>query len=412
MSALDDLPFPDRVAELRRRRGLSQRELGAAVRRSESWVSQIERGVQPVERFAVLQALADALGVPASTLRPEAGAPTHAGPPRAQRWSELDGLRLALAGHPSLEALLDGHGPREAADRTSLRKRVAHAWDLTHASRFNDLAHELTPLLLELESEFRTTRAPGRRIVSELLASAYQAAAAAFAQVDDPEAAWVAADRSIRAGEDSGRPLEVIAGHFRLAHAFLRLQRLELAEHVATTAAEALAERVARAEVSAEELSLYGAMHLVLAVIAARENHRTQARRHIKTARTVAARLGEDRNDFDTEFGPSNVEVHAVSVAADLGDAGEALEAAATVDVSRLSPERQARFHLDLARAHTQRRHVGEALAALLTAEQLSPEQVHSHGLVREIIYDLLGLSGRRPPEELQALARRCGALP
>lgn len=126
----------------------------------------------------------------------------------------------------------------------------------------------------------------------------------------------------------------------------------------------------------------------------------------------MAARLGEDRNDFDTEFGPTNVEVHAVSVAADLGDAGEALEAAATLDVSGLSPERQARFHLDLARAHTQRRHVGEALAALLTAEQLSPEQIQSHGLVRETIYDLLGLSGRRSPEELQELARGCGALP
>lgn len=48
--------------------------------------------------------------------------------------------------------------------------------------------------------------------------------------------------------------MEVIAGHFRLAHAFLRLQRLELAEHVATTAAEALAERVARPECPSEEL--------------------------------------------------------------------------------------------------------------------------------------------------------------
>ena len=82
------------------------------------------------------------------------------------------------------------------------------------------------------------------------------------------------------------------------------------------------------------------------------------------------------------------------------------------MDVSGLSPERQARFHLDIARAHAQRRHVGEATAALLTAEQLSPEQVHVHGLARETIYDLLRVSGRRPTEELQDLARRCGALP
>ena len=98
--------------------------------------------------------------------------------------------------------------------------------------------------------------------------------------------------------------------------------------------------------------------------------------------------------------------------AVDLGDAGEALEAAAGLDVSSLSAERQARLHLDIARAHAQRHHVGEALKALLTAEQLSPEQVHGHAPARETILDLLGLSGRRPSEELQELARRAGAIP
>ena len=96
----------------------------------------------------------------------------------------------------------------------------------------------------------------------------------------------------------------------------------------------------------------------------------------------------------------------------ELGDAGEALEAAAGLDVSSLPAERQARLHLDIARAHAQRRHVGEALKALLTAEQLGPEQVHGHAPTRETILDLLGLSGRRPSEELQELARRSGAIP
>ncbi|MEA2534394.1 MAG: hypothetical protein QOJ93_2205, partial [Actinomycetota bacterium] len=116
--------------------------------------------------------------------------------------------------------------------------------------------------------------------------------------------------------------------------------------------------------------------------------------------------------DFNTEFGPTNVEIHAVSIAADLGDAGEALEVAAGLDVSALSAERQAHFHLDLARAHAQHRHLGEATAELLAAERVSPEQIHANPLVRETIYDLLGLSGRRPTQDLQELARRCGAIP
>jgi transcriptional regulator with XRE-family HTH domain len=408
---IEELPFPDRVAALRRRQGLSQRELAAAVRRSESWVSQVERGVQPVERFAVLQALADALGVPVSTLHPATG--TSAGVASSkERPPQLEALRLVLAGHPALHALFPtGQNPQEP-DIARLEERISHVWDLTHTSRFNDLGQELILLLPELESAVRHSKGRNRRVLSQILARAYQAATAAFVQVDEPDAAWIAADRSIRAGEDSGQPLQVIAGLLRMAHAFLRLHRLELAEHVASTAAEALADRVARDDCPPPELSLYGAAHLALAVIAAHDNNRTQARQHIETARAVAARFGHDRNDFDTEFGPTNVEIHAVTVAADLGDAGEALEAAATVDVSGLSAERQARFHLDLARAHAQRRHVGDATAALLIAEARSPEQTHSHALVRETIYDLLALSGRRPTQELQELARRCGAIP
>lgn len=63
--------FGAEVARLRRTKAMTQRELGAALNRSESWVSQVERGVQPVERFVVLQALAEVLGVGLSALRPD-----------------------------------------------------------------------------------------------------------------------------------------------------------------------------------------------------------------------------------------------------------------------------------------------------------------------------------------------------
>jgi hypothetical protein len=319
---------------------------------------------------------------------------------------------MVLAGHPVLRALFPSDEQAPPVEMASLPERVAHVWELAHTSRFDDLAEQLATLLPQLEYTVRRAKGSSRRPLSRLLAVAYQAAAAAFAQVDDPEAAWVAADRSIRAGEDSGQPLQVIAGMFRMAHAFLRLQRLDLAEHVAASAAGALADRAQDPDCPPQELSLFGAAHLVLAVIAARDNNRAGARTHINVARTIARRVGGDRNDFNTEFGPTNVETHAVSIAVDLGDAGEAIETAAGLDVSSLSAERQARFHLDLARAHAQRRHLGEATAALLTAEVLSPEQIHAHALVRETIYDLLGLSGRHPTRDLQELAERCGAIP
>ncbi|HEX6919492.1 MAG TPA: hypothetical protein VF314_04615 [Actinomycetes bacterium] len=84
---------------------------------------------------------------------------------------------------------------------------------------------------------------------------------------------------------------------------------------------------------------------------------------------------------------------------------------AAGVDAGGLSPERRSRLQIDIARAHTQRRHLGDATEALLEAERLAPEQVRTHAFARDTIRDLLSLGGRRASPELLDLARRSGIL-
>ena len=196
-----------------------------------------------------------------------------------------------------------------------------------------------------------------------------------------------------------------------MGHAFVTLRHFDQAEHVASQAIAALSPLVKSRDCAPEVLSLYGAMHLLLAVVAARESDRTATHQAIAKARKIASQLGSDRNDYNTEFGPTNVELHAVSTAVDLGDAGAAIERAQAIDARSLSPERQSRLAIDLGRAHLQRRHVGDAVAALLDAEHLAPEQVETHVLAREVVSDLLNLAGRRAPSELIDLARRIGAL-
>jgi hypothetical protein len=160
-----------------------------------------------------------------------------------------------------------------------------------------------------------------------------------------------------------------------------------------------------------EALSLYGAFHLVLAVSAARENQRAEAHAHLETAREIATRVGEGRNNFGTEFGPTNVALHTVSVAVELGDAGQALELSRDVDSSQLSPERQARYLIDLAAAYSMRRQIGDALNCLLEAEALTPEQTRTHRIARDVARDLLQLSGVRVRPELRELAERFGLV-
>jgi tetratricopeptide (TPR) repeat protein len=295
-------------------------------------------------------------------------------------------------------------------DLEELRARAGRAWELTHASSYVELASLLPDLIMDSERATRRLTGEDRTAAFSLLAHVYQATAAAMAKLRQVDVAWVAGDRSIEAAERAGEPLLAAAGVFRIAHAFLSGNRIEEALRTALAAADALEPQVATGP--PELIALWGALNQVGAVIATRANEEDIARERMRKAEEAAARLGEDRNDFETEFGPTNVALHAVAVAVELGDAGEALRRAAPVDASRLSVERRGRFLLDMARAYAQRRKTAEAVRTIEEAEALTPEQVRSHPMVREMVRDLLRGERRRVNPELRHLAERVGVLP
>ncbi len=152
-----------------------------------------------------------------------------------------------------------------------------------------------------------------------------------------------------------------------------------------------------------------GALTLQRAVTAARVNDPDTAYEHLDRAREIAGRLGEGRNDYNTEFGPANVELHEIAVAVELGDAGRALRTAAAVDAATLSAERRARMLIDVARAHAQRRQADDAVAALRQAEAITPEHVRGHPVVRQLVSDLLTMQDP-PSTDLRELSVRLGA--
>ena len=208
------------------------------------------------------------------------------------------------------------------------------------------------------------------------------------------------------AAERTGNPMLIAAGAFRLVFVFLAARHYDQAEETARTTADALPALADDGDLQA--VSLWGGLTLQRAVVAARLNDPDAAYGHLEGARQVAARLGEGRNDYNTEFGPANVALHEIAVAVELGDAGRALRAAAAVDTSGLSAERRARMLIDVARAHAQRRQVSEAVAALRRAEGITPEQVHVHDHVRQLVSDLTAMQDP-PLAELRDLAElRC----
>jgi transcriptional regulator with XRE-family HTH domain len=406
-----DRAFGQRVQKFRKELKRTQTEFASALGKTSSWLSQVERGVQPVQRMDLLQQIADELGVSVQQLRP--GVPTDepSRTPTAQSLSnDLDETRRLLSGHPALQTLLAADRDNSEATRTvePLRSDVDDLWGLTHAGQLAQVSTLAVQLLPELERTVRTAPGEQQAELHLLLSRAYQALSAAFVRQDEADAAWVAADRAVFAAERSGDPLHVCASVFRMVQAFVRLRRLEQAEHAAQTAISALG---ARASQSPESLSVLGSLHLVLALVRARASARTEAKEEIAKARTIAAQLGENRNDFNLEFGPVNVEIQAVSTAVDLGDAGEALDIGLNINATELSPERQGRLLMDLGRAHAQRRHGGEALRCLLDAEAIAPEIIQTHQAARAAIRELVLVAGPNASRELLELAERADAL-
>ncbi|MER7350430.1 helix-turn-helix transcriptional regulator [Streptomyces aurantiacus] len=404
--------FGQRVKEFRKAACLDQQSLAARLGKSASWMSQVERGLIPVRNLDLLHDLANQLGVSLIKLEPSLPAADPEEPSMPPPANDLDGARLLISGHPALDALLPdaGGGDERPTSVADLTESVDAAWELAHRSEFAELTAELQTLVPALERAVRTYTGAERLASLRLLARTYQALSAAFARQNEADAAWVAAERAIGAAEASGQPLEVFAGIFRLAHAFVRLKHLDQAEHAASTALQTLRDHLADRSARPEESSILGSLHLVLALTHSRAGRRTKAKAAIEAARRVALSMEGDRNDFGLEFGPTNVEIQAVATSVEHGDAGEAIDIGQELDPSCLSSERQARLLMYLSRAYLQRRQTQEAQDCLLRAEELAPEMLHSHTDARATIRELLLISGDSAPAELVELADRAGA--
>lgn len=384
-----------KIAYYRARKGLSQRDFAPLIKRSEAWVSQVERGVRPVKALDVLERIADVLDMPVAELAPSA--------PTAQAEkipADAVGLRLLLTGNHALRAMATGADAGPDLDRVA--EDVDAAWTCTRLGHYTELRELLESLLPDLAAAVVHTDSRRAEI---LLAHTCQAYAVALADLQQFDAAWVAAERAIMAAQHAEDPILLAAGAFRLTLVLQCAHRLEEAKHTAETAREALGELVGRGERQAE--SVYGALTLQLALLSARTEEAEQAYEMIAAARATAAGLGVDRDDHRTEFGPGAVDLHEVAVAVELGDAGTAIRLAGKIDRGQLSPGHQCRLLIDTARAWAQRRSPERALALLLEAELLAPELLYRHKSVRSTTADLLSMDRSIP--DLGAFSQRIG---
>jgi transcriptional regulator with XRE-family HTH domain len=397
-----------RIAAERRRHGLSQPELAALLDRPVAWISQLERGAAPIDCPEALATVADALELPLTELTclgtgpapPAPGEQATPGQP-APAGKAAASLRVLLAGAHSLQAML---GEQVPASPAWLRMQTDQACALARAGRYADLRGQLAVLLPALEVAVRRLPAAEQPDAFELAAVAYQACSAALARLGDADAAWIAADRAMAAAERAGNLLLVAAGAHRLASVFLGTGGYALAEETAQTSITALHGLTQLGD--PEAVALSGGLTLLRAAVAARAGHQSIAYRHLARARQLAAQLGPQRSGGAPEFGPEYVALYEIAVSVDLGDAGHALRVAARADITGLSPGRQARMLIDVARAHALRGQAEEAATALGKAEAIGGGYLASSDRAREVVRRLLG-SGGPVPAAIAGLAAR-----
>jgi hypothetical protein len=254
-----------------------------------------------------------------------------------------------------------------------------------------------------------TDDAAYRRACAAVSARIHHLAATTLSKIGEADLAWIAAERAMQAADEADDPLVLASAARSGTHALLAVGRFDDALELGEVAARWLGPRMAAGDPAA--LSLYGMLHLRTAVAAARHQDRSTANELLANADRAADQLGEDANYWFTGFGPSNVELHRISAALDLGDISQVIESGPRVNVDHLPVERQVTHLIDLARAYSLVTKDEDALQTLLSAEQRSPTIVRHSTVVREVVRSMYRRAPATAGKKSSALAERCRAV-
>jgi transcriptional regulator with XRE-family HTH domain len=386
----------DNVRRARRARGLSLETLAGLAGRSSGWLSQIERGLRPLERRSDIAALANALLVSPTDLLAVEFPPGIAGEPE---------------GIPQLRALLHDTAiddpPDVAARPVSVLADIA-AGPITTYRRGADyarLARDIPPILAELHVHAASSDEPERIAALRLIVELSTSVGFAARHLGAVDLAWIAADRARQAAAALDDPIYEGAAWFARAHAQPTAGQARPLRRAAT-AAERIQPHLGQ-DVRAHQV--YGMLHLTAALGAQVAGSDDTAHEHLAEAQRIADCVGE-RPDAWQAFGPANVATWRATLEVEAGRPSKALELTPTIDPSPLTKGRRAALQVETARAYAMlgRGHQSQAVTHLREAERLAADRVHHNPMVRELVADMLDHAHRNAGgRELRGLAYR-----
>ncbi|MGH7881743.1 MAG: helix-turn-helix domain-containing protein [Candidatus Dormibacteraceae bacterium] len=398
----ETISLGERIRWYRRRRGIPQEILAHRVGRKVDWLGKVENNHIPLDRLSVIKKLADVLDVTVGDLMAE---------PKLMDWTPDSGqhtipiLRDILMDYRQLTPLLKTASADNPLPTERLQDELDEVMKAYQSSNYSLMIKRLPFLLANTISA--TSSYKGKELSSSqsILALSYQAAAAILTKLGEQNLAWIAADRGLVAAQQAGEAT-VIGSLFRsVVHTLQSTGRFSAAIQLTNDAASYMQPGLSQA--SPEYLSVYGMLFLAGSMASSRGSDRQTTRIFLSEAAETARRLGKDDNQLWTAFGPTNVAIHRVATASELGDAQIAVDLGPQINTSQLPVERQARHTLEIARAYSDWNQPEKALFLLLSAEKLAPEQVRYHFLSRQLVKRWITNSRTGPNRQLIGLAQR-----
>jgi transcriptional regulator with XRE-family HTH domain len=397
---VDEWAIGQRIATHRLRRGLTQEELAGLVGISLSLMKKIETGQRAVAKFSQLVLFAQALRV--KDLRDLTGVPLPLMPDGVRGHPSADAVRAALMdwGTPTGD-------PPALAPLAHQIEQAWEAWQTASAWRYAYVGQALPDLIRAAYTATRLHQGDDRRQALRQASKLYQLVRTWTKRVGEHELSLLAADRAVAAALDADDLDLAGAAAWNLAMILSAQGHTDESRAIVYRAIDEL--RPFMAEATAQRLAVWGGLHLLGAAEAARDDQDAEAWKLLDTADRVASRTGET-NHFRMVFGPTNVTMHRISTAVELGRSREAIELAERVDLESVpAVERQLTCHLDAARCYALRRNDVAAVHMIQRIHSASPEELRFSVLVRETLRELMGRARPGIQSDLKPLLAAAG---
>lgn len=356
-----------RLSFVRKRAGLTQRELADQSGVSLSLIRKIEQGDRGA-RLETLRKLATGLRVRTSDLQVEVDREL-ADPETVDLWAPT---RRALVGQYE-------HTPDEPPTVDGVRSAFEALRPMMGHHDYRSIAAAMPGLICDADA---LDEREGREIRTRILGMTGWL----LTQNRQFDAAEDVLRRAIDAAPDQ---LEAAAAVNTLVWALLRQGKLVDAEELSVSWADRIEPRFSRA--TTRELALWGRLWLYAANASVRNNQSERADDAMSLARSAAYRIGREvLSDTQTmrTYGPTTVEHIAAETAVLCEQPDVALAITERTPHATLQPTGAGRLRhrLDVAFAHTQMRSHGQAVEQLVRLQRTAPQWLRQQRYARDIL--------------------------